>query len=239
MPEQLLEVLEWNGTALVPLTILEAGDNAVLVTNLNINPSGAVNTDGWNRVNGTGGVSVLSRQPASGVGGPAGFIRVAWTTASTNGGGINTLPSLMPDTVPVGGVRTLQAWIRVSKAATVSFGGYIRAASSAVSAVGGGKFPLAANTWTWLSVTIPAATSAGDNVYQYAYFDGTTHAPGVGDFIDLDLSMAEEGPVASEYFDGDTVDTIDFLYEFTGPAHASRSVKRDARGGALQALIVT
>lgn len=239
MPEALLEVLEWNGTALVPLTIMEEGANTLLSTNLNTNPSGDVNTDGYARVTGTGGAATLSRQSGTGADGKAGFIRATWTTASTSGGGINVLPTLAPDTVPVGGVRTIQHRVRTSKACTISFGGYIRAASTAVSAVGQTKFTLAANTWTPVTQVLPAATSAGDNIYLYAYFDGAANAPGVGDFIDLDMGMVQEGSVADPYYDGDTPDTITDKFEWVGLAGQSRSVRRDARGGALQAVIVT
>lgn len=227
--------MEWNGAALVPLTIREAGDRAVRATNANTNPSAAANATGYGFVNGTGGQGSVAWNSGPGADNKPGFVRATWTTASTSGGGINlNTTTMIRDVVAIGDVRTIQAMIRLPQARVVSFGGYIRSGSTGSSG-GGAKFSIPANTWSPMLVTLPPSPINGDNIYLYSYFDGAANAPGAGFTMDLDLIMA--GPNET-YFDGDTTDTMEDAYEWLGVPHQSASVRRDPRGGTLTAIIV-
>lgn len=188
--------------------------------NLVTNPSAEVDLTGFAAINGTSGVTTLTR-PDLGVNAPSGrFVaRTTWTTATTAvSGGISYtgIPAI------VGFIRGYSIAVRSSKIQRVQMIVRFRDAGSVgIGTTLGTATVLAANTNTRLEVpsaTPPAgAVTADIEVVAVAGTSGTNWA--IGNTLDGDAVMVY--PVADApptYFDGDTPGAF-----WTGDRHDSTS----------------
>ncbi len=190
--------------------------------NLAINPSAETNLTGWAAINGTSGVTTLTR-PDLGVNAPSGrFVaRVTWTTATTvvSGGisytGIATI---------AGFTRNYSIAVRSSKIQRVQMTVRFRDAGNAsIGTAVGTATVLAANTNTRLEVlsAVPpvGSVSADIEVVAVAGTSGTNWA--INNTFDGDAVMvypsSDGAPPA--YFDGDTPGAF---WQGTPNASASR-----------------
>lgn len=218
-------------SASVTSAALESRIAGSLRTNWVVNPTFMTGIGALGFQNGTSGVAALSWQPGTGADGVPGFARATWTTASTSGGGINAgggAGGVIP--IPAGSYTagdsyTFSAYVRSSKAQTITWGTYFRAGTGG-SLAGSGQtnFTLTANTWTRVSRTLTVAATA-DNAYFYLYA-ATGSGWAINDTLDIDNILVEKSPTLGTYFDGGTTETPTTNNEWAGVPHASRSTQR-------------
>lgn len=199
-----------------------------------INPSFTNDVAGLGKALG-GATSNLTWEAGAGSDGKPGYARLTYLTAATsntsglNGSGTPTFIPIPPDWV-VGDTVTLSAWVKSSRAISVSFGGYFRNGTTAVSSASSGNTALTPNVWTRVTRTIGAIPAGVDNIYFYSY--SATGGPfwQAGDVYEMDNVKADKGAVAESYWDGSTdpvqvdADTV-WSYSWAGTPNASASLR--------------
>lgn len=190
------------------------------LTNLAFNPRAGAATTGWAGSNAT--ISRLTGLTIPGLPGVTTAIR--GTMSAATGGLYHQGDSNSPYIAMQAGKQyRVTAWLRASVAKTVTPSVQFNNGSSNIGSVNGANVSLPANTWTNVSwvVTAPAGAVRG-GPYWYS-----TTAWASGNTIDATGLTVTEGTDEVEFFDGDTPDANDYLYEWTGTANASSSVRRN------------
>lgn len=192
--------------------------------NLFTNPSVEVNTAGWNSrwFGSTGGVGVTARSAGTGIDG--GYsIRKTWTSANTG----SSLDVGFEVSAPVMGGKTY------------TFSGYQRASVTTTCAlfiqwINGSGVQIGPSTtrstisspsgvYVRNSSTVTAPAGAVTARMIIGPYDGASPMA-VGDWIEVDAVLAEEGSILNTYYEG----TGDFSYVWSGTANASSSVQQAA-----------
>lgn len=198
--------------------------HALTRTNMVANPSFETDTTGWGFYL-PDGAATATRETTGGVNGAA-FYRLSITTASTivGGGSYYNGNGLAGYTMPVSPGDALAAVgsVRTNSARSMQIGVEFRDSAGVLipGTFFGPAVALAANTWTGLSVTGTAPANAATAAIN---FYTTSAVWAVGDTLDTDSGLLEKASVVRAYFDGDTADTPDLIYAWTGTAHASTS----------------
>ena len=232
---------EWNGTALVPLTITEVGTRPELRRNLFKDPSfeltsGGLVTSVVNR--GGGKHSYDTSWSLSG----AGSIKVEGNTSADSAvylegnytafrmglvaGKTYTASATARLTAPLTGTlstaaRRITAGIRNADGTTFNYS----LANSPQTPNLAGEYPLS------VTFTVPLdCTGAGVSLYAGAN-------AGLG-AVWWDNFMLVEGTDTGEFFYGSTPNTVNAKYTWAGAVNNSVSIETDARGGAMTAIIV-
>lgn len=176
-------------------------------TNLVVNPSLEVNATSWESNSAFGGydVSAIARSTAQAWVGTASL----QVTAPTSVAG-KTWANTAAIPVIIGQVYTFSAYVRSATAATFY--------ADAVFMEKGAGVAVPANTWTRVSVTFVANST---NAFCGVGIDGAAS----GFVYYVDGALLERGGTLGPYFDGDTTDTVDITYAWTGTAHASTSTE--------------
>lgn len=176
-------------------------------TNLIVNPSAEVNATGWESNSAFGGydVATVARSTAQAWVGTA---SIQVTTPSPVAA--RTWTNFTATPVTVGQVYTFSAYVRSATAATFY--------ADAVFMEKGAGVAVPANTWTRVSVTFVASSA---DAFCGVGIDGA--AAGLVYYVDG--AILERGGSLGAYFDGDTADTVDITYAWTGTAHASTSTE--------------
>lgn len=194
------------------------------VTNLLVNPTAGLATTGWAAgILGTGGT--LSRVATAIPGTRASsFFRASMTAAQVGGLFNNGGQAASTTTVAVvaGTQYTASAWVRSSVAKTVYLAvELVNAAGTNLGSQVGPDVALTANTWTRLSFTFTApANAARAGLYSYARSNWAN-----GHTYDLGGALLTAGSTLHDYFDGASTPSIDFIYGWTGPEHASTATR--------------
>lgn len=89
--------------------------------------------------------------------------------------------------------------------------------------------PMTAGTWTRVSFTATAPANAARVSVQVQTLTETGSPSTGGELSWAQDLLVEQGSTLSDYFDGGMADTDDAAFEWTGTAHASRSVQREAK----------
>lgn len=197
------------------------------MVNLSPNPSGEAATTGWVAIPGTSGAATVSN-PTSATAFGTKVIRTTWTTASTAfGGGIyQEIP------VTAGGVYSFQMghvkpsvsnlitsqiqWLDVSDAV-------ISTSAGAASVTGAGVV----SSRSMLNKTAPAlAVKARYGVITAGGVGYVNWA--IGDYLEVDGFMANEGETINDYFDGGSADSGEWFYGWTGTEDLSTSVAQQS-----------
>ncbi|WP_096359439.1 hypothetical protein [Microbacterium sp. TPU 3598] len=205
-------------------------DVTVLTDATNLSPNGGFRstTAGW-----VGGASAALVRTA---GGPPGagvdfFGRAAM--GGLNGGGVFNIggESAGSTAVTVGAGRQYRTtlWVRSSAAVTVSLNiEWVTAAGAGVGATTGTPVSLTANVWKRVEVVgiAPAtATRAGTYCYRTAgtWPAGATFDAAAHRFSEVD-NVLDDLPFL--FFDGDTTDTVQYGYGWSGVASASAATRK-------------
>jgi hypothetical protein len=199
----------------------------VIRTNRATNPNLNSTATNWSSFSGTGGTASGARQNLAGWDGNLGFFRVTWTVATTAVSGgmvyLETTGGIVASTeytqslyVKPSVLQTLRVSAQYRDAANVNIGGTTFGASVICPA----------NVWSRVSVT---STSPAGAVARVALTVGATTVGGggvnwaIGDTLDVDASLIENGPVLGSYFDGSYVDASGAFFSWTGATDASTS----------------
>lgn len=176
------------------------------ITNLATNPSVETNTTGWSGSYGTGGAASAARATSTGQSG-ASFYRATITTAPTSitTGGFWVASNA---TAPAGAGKSYTAtgYLRTSWAgATFSLNlvPYTSSWAYAGGEVYGSTVTMPANTWTRLTVTMPAAPVGTENMTLRLRANGGT-LPIVNSTMDGDAFTLTEGSTTPNFADGNT-----------------------------------
>lgn len=232
------QFMEWNGTALVPLTAREVGVMVESRRNLVPNASSGTNITGYAVNKGTGGAGTLARDAGAGFSG-AGFARHTWTTGTSAPSGF--FEYTMPDATLVAGKEyAFASYVRSSRATLMAPRIQWRAGSPVISSTIGPSLSIPANTWTRLVMigTAPATTT-GARLDVDVVAGGANWA--VGDTLDWDALLLEQfnsGAVVRPYFDGSLTNTAQNEYAWLGTAHASASIEKAIEFKAVAPVIV-
>ena len=229
------QFMEWNGTALVPLTAREVGVMAEASRNKVPNPSAAVNVTGYAVNAGTGGVGSLTRNAGAGWSGN-GFARYTWSTGTSAVSGF--FEYTMPATLKELQEYTFACYVRPSRTQLMSTRVQFRAGNPVVATIVGPSVSCPANQWTRLVVNgISPAGTTGARVDADVLTGG-----GVlwvaGDTLDWDALLLKEGPDVEGYYDGSFANTAQNEYSWAGTAHASESIKKAIEFKAITPVIV-
>ena len=219
-----------SGTAVQHNTIKQtkksfSPSRSLLRTNYATNPRLDTTTAGLNKTL-IGSTNTLTISSDTGPDDLPGFARVTWQSATTGtGSGVNGngTPLLVPipEDYTVGESYTIAAWVRASKAITVSFGGYYRLGGTPVTSSQGTNFALQANVWTLVSRNIGAIPVGVDNIYFYSYNASGAIMWQAGDTYDIGRLLVTQAGGA--YFDGSTPRVLTRKYEWAGLPGASAS----------------
>jgi prepilin-type N-terminal cleavage/methylation domain-containing protein len=180
------------------------------ITNLATNPSAETNASGWSGSYGTGGAATSARVTTTGQSGTS-FYRATITTAPTSitTGGFWVSSNA---TAPAGAGKSYTAtgYLRTSWAgATFSLNlvPYTSSWAYAGGEVYGPTVTMPANTWTRLTVTMPAAPAGTENMTIRLRANGGT-LPVVNSTMDGDALTLTEGPTVPNYADGNTANWV-------------------------------
>lgn len=243
---------EWDGTALKPLTITEAGTNAELLRNKTCCPSfeaGLTGTadNGATFTVSTGGGATVSADAAWSENGTQ-SLKITPSTTNTasstsaypwNLGAAMTNMGIVP-----GKTYTIAATLRQDHVQTGSLDSSARRIAVGLNTGSGDNF-----TWmqsaqapngpgvTRLSITFTVPSNATNVFGRLMHGEPGVAAGGTGGAVWWDSVMLCEGTDGT-YFDGDTPHTSEYKYAWTGTPHQSTSVRKDARGGVMTAFIV-
>jgi hypothetical protein len=136
------------------------------------------------------------------------------------------VPDAQAIPVTAGQTYTFSYWGRTATASITSRINLFWATDTdLISTSGGGNVVLATNTWTRRSVTAVApvgATKVGLHVGM--------NAMAAGAIVYIDAILLEKSDTLGNYFDGDTADTADSTYAWTGTFHESTSTELVTRG---------
>lgn len=196
------------------------GTGRTLQTNLVRNPS--VEVDTTNLVNHTAtGVATVARSTLQAYVGTASAMREVTATPSGDPGVTFTL-----DAARSTGALSWGVWVYFTVAANARAYGYGTVTSTgAIGAIFGTVIAVPANTWTRLTHSV-ASLSAVDRTITSVGYTVTATGAAVGTRYFVDAAIAVADATLPTYFSGDTVDTYENQYDWTGTANASTSVHR-------------
>jgi RHS repeat-associated protein len=208
--------------------VVGGGVTSGTVTNLLRNPRlGADSTD-WSYTPGTGGAGAGSRVSSGGpLAGVPAFARYTWTTAPTGVEVSVTNGSTATGAVAPGVAYSASVYVRASWAGAAQM---LKVTWFNASGVRVGQNDINYNFRTentWVRFTrdglLAPAGAVTARVAGGSYSAGTV--PPVGATLDVTGVTLTETSTAPAYFDGATADDTSFVYDWTGPADASTSIK--------------
>lgn len=190
-------------------------------------------SQGWNYNNANGSAATY-RVPTGGYDGEE-FWRVHWKNPSNsaNSGGPYYVHSTNKTLVVPGKTYTASLYVRSSRAMSMR-GAAIHwwdASTTQVGIVIGSPFTLVPNVWTRVSVTGTAPANTDNAVISCYNTTGNVWNP--QDTVDMDAILVEEGTALHAFWDGNTPDTADVTYAWSGTPNLSQSTKvisNDASG---------
>ncbi|WP_125777197.1 hypothetical protein [Antribacter gilvus] len=205
---------------------------AVLRTNVVTDPRATVAAN-WTSVAGTGGV-VSETMVVGATDGPTlpdgtkatTYARYTYTTANT--GGVSSfgysIPNVNLGSWPSGTPFVAGIWVRTSVPVTLGrVAGYQQTAAFSESSINGPSVAIPANTWTYLAAAFVSTVVAGAFGSR---FGSPSQIFPLGATVDVTCALAEpDTSVVGAYIDGDTTDSPDRRYDWTGPPHASTSTE--------------
>lgn len=198
---------------------------AVERVNLITNPSLEVATTGWTHNSGAGGVAAASRQTAGGAVGAA-FRRLTWTVAATSSPCGQYFGTTGSDALPVtaGTVYSGSCYARTSLAQSMKLRLYFyNNVGASVGAFVGVAMNTTPDEWALLTVSNIVAPAGAVRALFLVYSDDSGHFWQVGETLDVDGALLEAAATPGPYFDGDTADTPERIYAWSGDPHASAS----------------
>lgn len=190
-------------------------------TNYAKNPNAQTLSSYFSINSGTGGTSNVTWNSGVGFDGEAGFIRSAWTvaTSSISGGVTYTQTGLTQNTQ-----YTHSIHVRSSKNQTLRMTAQYQNSSSVnVGSLNlGTGVAVTADTWYRLQMTANGGAAVDRVVLKVEAMTGGSNWAN-GDTLDSDGVLIEVGPSLGTYFDGDYVDGAGVEYLWTGTANDSTS----------------
>jgi hypothetical protein len=135
-------------------------------------------------------------------------------------------------TLAAGSPVSAGVWVRTDTAGmrgNIALSFYDTGAAVIGSAVQSPYTNLTPNTWTWITFAAQTSPAGTASVYMIANIitqAGGNAAVGSVGWADDAILLAERGVPRTGYFDGDTPATDEFVYSWSGTAHASTSYKR-------------
>jgi hypothetical protein len=217
-PEPALDLVAFEDTASVRLALawftgtVEPGTETTVRTNYVTNPRAALDTAGWTAAGGT-----LTRVTTSALGATA--FQVSATGGASAAGSFLSVPALPAET-----------WSASARARTTTAGTYARVSiewrqsTTVLSTTHGTIAALSTTADATFTVTGTAPSNTDNARIRVFLFSGVGGAnPTAGQIIQYVDVLTERAATPGAYFDGDTTDTADTVYAWTGAANSSSS----------------